>query len=499
MKLPRRAFLHLAAGAAALPAASGIAYSQSRPTGQPPDAPVHPLAERLAAYADGLRYEDIDAATIERVKTHVIDTIGCGIGAFDERPVGICRNVALAVGGNATIIGTDRRTTPDLASFANGAAFRYFDFNDTYTGRFSVHPSDHIAACLAVAEAERASARDLITSIVIAYEVNCQLVDALDITARGWDPPVMSLPAVALAAGKLMKLSPGQLTQAVNLAVNDHIPMAQTRVQTLSDWKGFADAEAARNAVFATLLARGGLTGPSPIFEGQSGFFKQVSGAANIDPDAFGRPGVPFRILRCAIKPYPAVIYTQTAIVAGIEVAKEVVKQVGSLDRIASIEIATTSRGYQRTGSEPEKWSPKTRETADHSLPYITARAMFDGDITNESFAPEMFGDPRILAFMQKIKVSEDPVLTARIGAAVPTRVTAILTDGQRISREVDYAPGFAERPMNRSEVERKFRGNVGKRWSPQRTDAALQALWALDQTDDLSVLLGRLSMQAKL
>ena len=186
-------------------------------------------------------------------------------------------------------------------------------------------------------------------------------------------------------------------------------------------------------------------------------------------------------------------IYTQTAVVAGIEVAKEV----GSLDRIAAIEIATTSRGYQRTGSEPEKWSPKTRETADHSLPYVTARAMFDGDITNASFAPDKFSDPRILAFMQKIKVSEDPVLTARIGAAVPTRVTAILADGSRISREVDYAPGFAERPMTRADVERKFRGNVGRRWSAQRTDDVLRALWALDQTDDLSLLLGRLSMQA--
>jgi 2-methylcitrate dehydratase len=495
MKLPRRAFLQLAAGTAALPAASRIAYPQNGPTAPPSQPPVRPLAERLAVYADDLRYDDIDAATVERVKTHVIDTIGCGIGAFDERPVGIGRNVALAVSGNATIIGTDRRTTPDLASFANGAAFRYFDFNDTYTGKFSVHPSDHIAACLAVAETERASAQDLITAIVIAYEVNCRLVDALDIATLGWDPPVMSLPAVALAAGKLMKLGPYQLTQAINLALNDHIPMAQTRVQTLSDWKGFADAEAARNAVFAALLARGGLTGPAPIFEGQSGFFKQVSGPANIDPDTFGRRGVPFLIHRCALKPYPAVIYTQTAIVAAIEVAREV----GSLDRIAAIEIATTSRGYQRTGAEPEKWSPKTRETADHSLPYITARAMFDGDITNESFAPEMFGDAKILAFMQKIKVSEDPALTARMGVAVPTRVTAILTDGQRISREVDYAPGFAERPMNRAEVERKFRGNVGKRWSRERTDAILQALWALDQTDDLSLLLGRLSMQAKL
>src|SRR5207247_6346668 len=132
------------------------------------------------------------------------------------RAVGVCGEVALAVPGTATVIGTRRRTTPDLASFANGAAFRFLDFNDTYVGRFAVHPSDHIAACLAVAEAERASAQDLITAIVIAYEVNCRLVDAFDITTRGWDPPVFSLPAVALAAGKLMKLSPDRLTHAVN-------------------------------------------------------------------------------------------------------------------------------------------------------------------------------------------------------------------------------------------------------------------------------------------
>jgi 2-methylcitrate dehydratase len=473
-------------------AASLLGVAPRAALAAPSGAATRPLAEQLAAYADGLRFADLDAATIERLKTHVVDTIGCGIGAFDEPSVRVCRDIALGVAGNATVIGTNRRTTADLATFANGAAFRFLDFNDTYVGRFAAHPSDNIAACLAVAEAERSSAQDLLTSIAIAYEVNCRLIDAMDISARGWDPPVMSLPAVALAAGKLMKLDPGRLTQAVNIAINDHIPMAQTRVQTLSDWKGLADAEAGRNAVFATLLARGGLTGPAPIFEGNSGFFQQVSGPAAVDVSTFGRRGMPFRIHRCSLKAYPAVIYTQTAIVAGIEVAKAV----GSLDRIAAIEIATTRRGFQRTASEPEKWSPPTRETADHSLPYITARAMLDGDITNDSFAPEMFRDPRILAFMQKIKVSEDPVLTARVGDAVPTRVTAILTDGQRISREVDYAPGFAERPMTKAEVERKFRGNVGKRWPTERTDAVLQALWRLEQADDLGALLGTLSTQ---
>ena len=490
MKLPRRRFLQLSAGA--LPFMPQVVEAEDYPTPLASEMRNAPLAQRLAAYAYGLRYEDLDAATIERVKTLVIDTIGCGIGAWDEGPVRICREVALSVNGPATIIGTHRQTTTDMAAFANGAAFRYLDFNDTYVGRFAVHPSDNIAACLAVGEAEGASAKELITAIVIAYEVNCRLVDSFDISKRGWDPTVFGLPAVALAAGRLMKLSSDQLTHAVNLAISDHIPLAQTRVGALSDWKGIAAAEAGRNAIFAARLARGGLTGPAPIFEGSSGFFQQVAGPANVDVEAFGQRDVPFRLHKCSLKPYPAVIYTQTAIVAGIEVTKEI----GSLDRISAIEIATTSRGYQRTGSEPEKWSPKTRETADHSLPYVTARAMFDGDITNESFAPEKFRDRAVLAFMQKIKVAEDPALTARVGEAVPTRVTAILVDGQRISREVDYAPGFAGRPMTRADVERKFTGNVGKRWPQKQTTAVLEAMWALEQTNNVSALLGQLALQ---
>src|SRR5262249_22577987 len=222
MKPARRRFLHLAASVAALPALHVAGRAQS----------VRPLAERLADYAERLRFEDIDEATVERVKAHVIDTIGCGIAAFGEGPVRICRDIALApADGRATIIGTMRRSTPELASFANGVAFRYYDLNDAYVGGLSGHPSDNIAPCLAVAEAEGASATDLITAIVLVYEVTCRLIDACDVMSRGWDAPVFSLPAVALAAGKLMKLPPDKLAQAVNLALNDHIPMRPTPVQ----------------------------------------------------------------------------------------------------------------------------------------------------------------------------------------------------------------------------------------------------------------------------
>lgn len=292
MTLARRKFLHLT-GAALLAASVRSAWADT----------ARPLADRLADYADRISFADLDATTVERVKSHLIDTLGCGIAALDEPPVRICRDVALAsAGGVSTVIGAGKRSTADLASFANGAAFRYYDLNDSYASPTAgtVHPSDHFAPCLAVAEAEHASGQQFIAAVVLAYEINCRLVDAFDAPARGWDLPVYSLPAVALAAGKLMKLPPARLAQAVNLALNDHIPMGQTRTQTNSDWKGIADAEAGRNAVFAATLARGGMSGPAPIFEGRKGFFQLVSTAADIDVPAFAGAVPPSRSINAA-------------------------------------------------------------------------------------------------------------------------------------------------------------------------------------------------------
>ena len=495
MRFPRRRFLHLAAGAGVVPFFWRTAQSENETPAQPePHQP--PLAKRLAAYADGLRYDHLDDATVESVKVHLIDSLGCGLAAFDEKPVRICRDVVLASGGGgATIIGTKRHAAPDLAAFANCAAFRYLDLNDAYVGRITGHPSDDIAACLAVAEAERSSAPELITAIALAYEINCRLIDAfgINIGSRGWDVPVLSLPAVALAAGKLMKLTPDKLEQAINLALNDHISMGQTRAQTLSDWKGIADAEAGRNAVFAAMLARGGLTGPAPIFEGRLGFSQLVAGSADVDVGTFGRRGIPFLIHQCGLKSYAAHISAQTTVPAAVALAKEI----GNLDRIVAIEIGTTLRGYQMAGSEPEKWTPDSKETADHSLPYIAARAMFDGDIDNDSYTPEKLHDSRILAFMRKITVKVDPAFATLTVNVPPTRLTATLDDGRRIARLVDSMPGFPGQPMSRADVERKFRSNIGKRWPQERTDAVLQALWALDRTEDLSALLGKLALRA--
>ena len=495
MLMPRRQVLRVVAGAAAFPIASRTARAEDQTT--PSSASTRPLADRLAAYAANLRYEDLDEATIESVKVHLIDAIGCGIAAFHDEPVRICRDVALADGGRggATVIGTTRQTSPDLAAFANGAAFRYLDLNDAYVGRITGHPSDDIAACLAVAEAEHASAAELITAIVLAYEINCRLIDAFDVSmsARGWDVPMLSLPAVALATGKLMKLPSNKLSQAVSLALNDHISMGQTRAQGLSDWKGIADAEASRNAIFGATLARAGLTGPAPIFEGRWGFFNLVTGPAEVDTSRFGGRGVPFLIHQCGLKSYAAHITAQTTVPAAVVLAKDI----GNLDRIVAIEIGTTRRGKQIAGSDADKWAPETKETADHSLPYIAARAMLDGDIGNDSYTPDKLHDPRVLALMHKITVNEDPDFATLTVNVPPTRLTATLDNGQKVVRLVDSMPGFPGHPVSRADVERKFRSNIGGPWPRLQTDAILQSLWALDQTHDLSALLNKLALPA--
>src|SRR5580693_8530268 len=257
------------------------------------------LAERLSEYAQSIDYADLGEDVIVEAKKRIIDSLGCAIGAFREAPVRIARKVAEAnhSGGASTILGTEARTSPDVATFVNGLMVRYFDYNDTYLSKEPAHPSDNISACLAVGEREGSSGKDLLTAIVLAYEVQCRLCDAADIRHRGWDHVCYGLVSSALAAGKTMGLPPRKLTHAVNISLNAHIAMRQVRAGELSEWKGASFANAARNAVFSSMLAAQGMTGPSPIFEGEMGFFRQVSGPFEVETAGFGGGGGnPFKL-----------------------------------------------------------------------------------------------------------------------------------------------------------------------------------------------------------
>lgn len=452
------------------------------------------MAERLANYVHSAAVGDLDAATTERAKLHLLDSLGCGIAAFREGTVSAVRDLALAGGGNAaTIIGTKRRAAVEWAAFANGAGIRADDINDVYVGRQTGHPSDNIAACLACAEMSGASGAELLLSIVLAYEVECRFMDAGALDARGWDHPNYALISSALAAGRLMKLAPEKLAQSISLALSGHLAMNQTRLGALSNWKGLAGPEAARNAVFAALLARAGITGPPRIFDGEAGFFRQVTGPLQIDTSRFGGRGNRFKIRDCFMKSYPAQAQTQTAIPAAAKVAKAV----GDLSRIRSIEVRSTHMGWLMAGSMPERWAPKTSETADHSLPYIVARAMLDGTITAASYAPEALRDEKALALLKLITVREDPSMTALVPRQSPNSVTATLDDGRVITERVDDLPGFMGRPMTRADVEAKFQRNAKTLLKAGQLRQISNAVWSLDGAATVRELIDSLNIDA--
>ncbi len=452
------------------------------------------VAEELSQYVSSVKYGDIPENIIHESKKRIIDALGCGIGAFNTEPVEFSRKIAekASVKDGSTLLGTKRKTTPDMASFVNGIMVRYFDYNDTYLSREPAHPSDNLGACLSVANSEGASGKDLLLSLALAFEIQCRLCDAADIRHRGWDHVCYGLVSTALASGRLMDLNPEQMTQAVNLALNSHITMRQVRAGELSMWKGCSFANAGRNGVFSALLAGEGMTGPSPIFEGEMGFFKQVSGPFQINTEEFGGRRGNFKIGETYLKYFPAEIHSQTAIWAALEARREI----GDINDIVSVEIASHEAGYTILGKDPEKWAPATKETADHSLPYIIAMAILEGKIDNSSYAPKKFKDVKTLDFLKKVTVVEDKDLTAMYPEAVANRVTVKLSSGKVISKQVNYHKGHPKNPMSDEDVEKKFRTLTKRQLSKNQAKRALDLLWTLEKVNDVSKLFSALVVE---
>src|SRR5436190_4150995 len=458
------------------------------------------LAHQLAGYSSSFQFEDLSKEVVHEVKRRVIDSLGCALGAWNEEPCVIARNVAsdFSAKNGSTIIGTKHKAPPDWAAFANGCCIRYFDYNDTYLSKEPAHPSDNISAALATAESVRASGRELIAAIALAYEVQCRFCDAASIRARGWDHVTYGAFSTALACARLMKLDPEKTRHAVNIAGVACAAMRQSRVGELSHWKGVAFADAARHGVYSALLARAGMTGPGPIFEGQMGFEKQLGVSLGNLGEKFA---VPFRktehgpaamILNTSVKYWPAEYHSQSA----IEAALFLREQIGDVSQIASVNIESHDASVDIIGSEPEKWRPETRETADHSLPYITAIALIDGKVTGEQFQPARFTDPAIWKFLENVKVTRNAELSSLYPGAVANIVHVTLKDGRMVTKRVDYPLGNAKNPVSDVELERKFLHLVAPVLGRDHCAKILQRAWALEEEDGVHHLMKLLRMR---
>jgi 2-methylcitrate dehydratase len=443
------------------------------------------LANRLAEYASQLSYDALPAAVVHEVKRRFIDSLGTAVGAMDAEAYEIARRCAGRVQGTppASLLGGGQ-SSMEWATFVNGLLVRYLDYNDTYLSLEPAHPSDNLAAVWSVGEAFAASGRDLITAAVLAYEIQCRLCDAASLRRHGWDHVFYGALSSSLAACKLMKLTPPEMVHALGMAGVANIATRQTRSGELSMWKGCAFANAARNGVFAALLAAEGMTGPAPIFEGELGIMKLLTGPFSLP--ILGGKDVPFMITKTYIKFWPAEYHSQSAIDAALQLRPEV----GDVRNIAAMDIHTFDAAVDIIGKDPEKWRPRTRETADHSLPYCTAVALADGDVTLDQFEPRRFTDPSLLALVAKVQVHRDAALSARYPNGIPNRLTVTLNDGRRLVREVEFPRGHARNPMTDAEVEQKFRTLVEPRYGPQKASQMLAVCWKLDELKSMKDLI---------
>lgn len=440
------------------------------------------LASRMSDWAVKVQFEELPREVVHEVKRRVLDSLGCAFGSFRAEPCEIARRVAgrLSAEPGSTILGTGHRAPPDWAAFANGCLVRYLDYNDTYLSKEPAHPSDNITAAMAVAESVKANGQELIAAIALAYEVQCRFCDTVSIRARGWDHVTYGAFSTALAAAKLMNISAGKMRHALGIAGVASGNLRQSRVGELSHWKGCAFANAARHGVYAAMLAAEGMTGPAPIFEGANGFEKLISGP--LDPRGPFRAGAAgwddFMILKTSIKYWPAEYHSQSA----IEAALALRKQLGSVEEIKAILIESHDASVDIIGSSPEQWRPMSRETADHSLPYITAVALADGQITADQFAEARFTNAKLLELVAKVKVVRNAELSRKYPVEVGNIVAIETIDGRTLTKRVDVPTGNALRPLTDEQVMAKFHSMADELLGHEGAEALAENVWDLDK-----------------
>ena len=449
------------------------------------------IAETMSSWSTALHYRSLPPEVVHLTKRMIIDTIGCALGGYFAEPSRIARDLASTVSGNpaGTVIGSGQATSPELATFANGVMIRYLDYNDGYTSLESGHPSDSIAAVLAAVELAGLGGRRAITATVAAYEAFCRLGDAATLRYRGYDHVTNGCVASVLGAARALGLNQEQTHQALNLGLVPNIALGQTRGGVLSHWKGCAYANASRNALFAVLLAQRGLTGPAPIFEGEHGFIRAVTGGESYQLAPFGGDGQPYKIAECSIKRFPLGQYSQTVVQAALE-ARAQLPEIAAAD-IAAVNIRTLQKAIDIMAGDSEKWQPQSRETADHSMPYTTAVALTYGSVHQDHFDERYYRDPHLLDLTNRVQVEASAEANRRAPEAMLCELEIATKDGQSYTATVPYHKGHYKNPMTDAEVEAKFRSLAEPVIPTAQTDALLQKLWQLEEVADIKEVIG--------
>lgn len=461
--------------------------------------------QELAKFVHGTEFSQLSAATVEQLKIRVLDTVGIAIAALDAPPLVAIRELLVALDGSrvpggsgaSTLIGGGR-CAPDRAAFYNVALSRYLDFMDSYLAAGETnHPSDNIGAVLAAAESvpsstDASSGRDFLTAVAVAYQVHTRLSDVAPVRAKGFDHTVQGAYAVAAAVSKALGLTVEQTANAIAISGTANNALRVTRTGNLSNWKGLAYPQVAKEGTFAALLARAGITGPKEVFEGNKGFKETIAGDFTIDWSKENLESV----LRTIIKKHNAEIHSQSSIDAAIDIRS----QAGfDATKIAAVRVTTFQVAFDIIGGgeEGSKREIRTKEEADHSLLYLVAAALLDGEVQPSAYAPERITRADVQELLQKVTVTPDSGYSARFPDEMPSRVEVELTDGTVLTAKTASYKGFFTNPLDWADAFAKFSGLVTAFTGESLRDELAEVVHDLDtrSVGELTRLLARVPL----
>jgi 2-methylcitrate dehydratase len=426
------------------------------------------LVEQLAAFARRVRYEDMSVEARQQLKIRVLDALGCAFGALEGPPIMLLRAQLEDFGGKplATVIGGGK-TAPDRAAFYNSALVRYLDFNDSYIAKKETcHPSDNLGAVLAASEYTRQSGKEFLIALALAYQVQCRLSDVAPVRAKGFDHTTQGAYAAAAGVARALGLDEQGIANAVAISGTANNALRVTRTGALSNWKGLAYPNTAFSATHAAFLAMRGITGPLEVFEGNKGLMDAITGPFALD---WAREDLE-AVRRTSVKKYNAEFHSQSVLEGVLELRAARQLHAEEIERI-QIDIFDVAYHIIGGGEEGDKQQVRTKEEADHSLPYMVAVALLDGDVAPAQYLPERIVRADVQNLLRRVSIRPDEALSQRFPAEMPCRIQISLTDGRTLSIEKRDYQGFYTRPMSWEQAVAKF-----ERLAAPYTDAAQRA-----------------------
>src|SRR5580765_7644495 len=448
------------------------------------------ITAEMARWAAGLEYKQLSQDAVYQAKRFLLDSVGCALGGYQQHDVKIALAVLdeIAASGPATVIGTGKRVDAVSASLANALMIRCMDYNDIYWKQDPSHPSDIFPAAMAACERKKSGGKELIVGFVLGHEFEMRLCEAAfpGIRERGWHHATLTAFAAPIVAGRALHLTWEQIQHAIGISGSRHCTLGAVTAGKLTMMKNTVDPMATQSGVLAALMAEKGYTGPEHVVDGKEGL-THVFGPEwklNLLTDGLGDS---WRITQCGMKFFPTEALTHAPISAVLDLVKTNDLHPGDVEKI---QIRSLARAADIL-SDPSKYDPHTKETADHSLPYVIAAALVDRQVTPAQFEMAKIMDPTIRGQLKKVEVVADPEIEKVFPALQRVIVHIDTTDGRSFTKQLDYPKGDPRNPLTDQEIEEKFSALADGVLSVKAQAKLKDAIWNLDKVDSITKLMG--------